>query len=128
MREDVRNGIVSAETAAGAYGVVFLDERVDAAATAALRAERGWTQPPAFSFGEAREAYERRWTAELQDAMQSAIADLPGLRRQVTHGRLERAIGVRLEAGEAVAPNEVPGHSGRTGIGPGGHRVVIPAR
>ena len=113
VREDLRNGIVSPETTAGAYGVVLdQDGGVDASATtarrAALRAERGWREPPAFSFGAAREAYERRWTSALQDAVQAAIADLPGLRRQVMHRHLERAIEIRLEAGEAVAPSEVP--------------------
>ena len=113
VREDLRNGIVSPETAAGAYGVVLdrnggVDANATSARRAALRAERGWTEPPAFSFGAAREAYERRWTPKLQDAVQAAIADLPGLRRQVMHRHLERAIEIRLEAGEAVAPSEVP--------------------
>ena len=114
VRDDVRNGIVSAETAAGAYGVVLdRDERVDEAATetcrAALQAARGGAAVPAFSFGRAREAYERRWTAARQDALQAAIAHLPGLRRQVTHRRLERAIEARLDAGEAVAAEDIPG-------------------
>ena len=113
VREDLRNGIVSAATASDAHGVVLDDDgRVDAAATAArraaLRAGRGWTQPPAFSFGGAREAYEARWTAALQDAVQAAIAHLPGLRRQVMHRHLEGAIEARFEAGDGVAPNEVP--------------------
>ena len=114
VREDVSNGIVSAETAAGAYGVVLdgrdrVDDDATSARRAALRAERGWTRAPAFSFGEAREAYERRWTAALQDAMQAAVVHLPGLRRQVIHRHLEQAIEARLEAGEAVAAGEVPG-------------------
>ena len=113
VREDLRNGIVSAATAREAYGVALdRDGRVDAAATsdrrAALRAERGGSAPPAFSFGAAREAHERRWTPELQDALQAAIAHLPGLHRQVMHRHLERAIEDRFEAGEAVTPSELP--------------------
>ena len=131
VREDVCNGIVSAATASNAHGVVLdgggrIDRAATAAQRAALRAGRGWTEPPAFSFGEAREAHERRWTAALQDALQAAIAHLPGLRRQVMHRHLERAIEERLEAGETVAPNEVPGilatlESERAGGG--GHRA-----
>ena len=110
--EDVRNGIVSPATAERAYGVVIDGERLDPDATrtrrAGMRAARGAGALPAFSFGEAREAYERRWSPALQDALQAAIAHLPGLRRQVLHRHLEQRIEARLERGGCVAASEVP--------------------
>ena len=110
--EDVRNGIVSPVMAERAYGVVIDGERLDPDATrtrrAGMQAARGAGALPAFSFGEAREAYERRWSPALQDALQAAIAHLPGLRRQMLHRHLEQRIEARLEKGGCVAASEVP--------------------
>ena len=73
----------------------------------ALRAEHGWNAPPAFSFGDAREAYERRWTSALQDALHTTIAHYPALRRQVMHAHLEAAIDTELDAGKPIDPEDV---------------------
>ena len=110
--DDVRNGVVSSESAADLYGVVIADAVVDATATearrTALRAQRAWSAPPAFSYGQAREAYEKRWPQDLQDALQAAIAGYPALRRQVMHQHVERAIDERIDRGERVGPEHVP--------------------
>ena len=81
-----------------------------------------WTEPPAFSFGEAREAYERRWTATLQDALHSAIVHLPGLLRQVMHRRLELAIDARNRGRRICRRKRSSGHPRRARIGPCGRR------
>lgn len=75
---DVEDGLVSVEEARRSYGVVVKDGRIDEAATAALRSAMAAasTNEP-FSFGEARLAYERIWSDELQLAVNEATARLP---------------------------------------------------
>ena len=112
VAEDLGNGFISTETALNSYGVVMqADGKVDAARTRALRArvaeERGWREPPAFSFGPAREAYHARWPGELHDAVVAATNDLPTLLRQLSHQRLTTEIDRRKAAGERVAPEDV---------------------
>lgn len=112
VAEDLGNGFISPETALNAYGVVTeADGKVDAARTRALRAraaeERGWREPPAFSFGPAREGYHARWPAELHDAVVAATNDLPTLLRQLSHQRLTAEIDRRKAAGQRVTAEDV---------------------
>ena len=59
---DVASGLVAREQAREAYGVVLTGDRVDEAATAALRAARADERAPEpFDFGPARREHERRW-------------------------------------------------------------------
>jgi N-methylhydantoinase B len=107
VREDLENGIISGETAADVYGVAFgADSEVDEEATVrrrtALAASRPWSEPPEFSFGPAREAYHRRWPADLHDAIAAATEGLPGLKRQLLHQLITKRIEKRLADG-AVA-------------------------
>ena len=112
VAEDLGNGFISPETARNAYGVVTQgDGKVDAARTRALRAktaeERGWREPPAFSFGPAREDYHARWPCELHDAVVAATNDLPTLLRQLSHQRLTTEIDRRKAAGQCVMAEDV---------------------
>jgi N-methylhydantoinase B len=90
---DVDSGLISPERAREAYGVVLVGDRVDEAATAALRAERGderITEP--FDFGPARREHERRWPSDLQDLFIELLMALPaayrGYARRTLHGRV----------------------------------------
>jgi N-methylhydantoinase B len=110
---DVADGVVASATAAAAYGVVTdAGGRLDAGATerrrAAMRRERGDTALPAFSFGPAREAHERAWTYDLQNALAAAVDGLPVTLRQFLFRRLADDVARRLEAGETVTPARIP--------------------
>ncbi len=114
VAEDLRNGFISAETARDAYGVAIgpagaVDETKTKALRASLAEKRGWCEPPAFSFGPAREAYHRRWPRELHDAVVAATGDLPTMLRQLHHQRLTAEIDRRQSAGVNVSPEDVPG-------------------
>jgi N-methylhydantoinase B len=112
--EDVANGLVSRGAAEADYGVVLDDEGcVDAATTEALRAgrltERGNAEPPAFTFGVARDEHRRQWPLNLEDALAQAIADQPAVLRQFLHHQLKQLIAERLAQGESVPPESIGG-------------------
>jgi len=112
VAEDVRNGIVFFETARDTYGVIIrANGDVDVAATKLrrdkLRQDRAWREPPAFSFGPAREAYHAQWPAALQDAIVAATEGLPTMLRQRRHQQLLADISDRIAAGQVVAAADV---------------------
>ena len=76
--EDVRRGFVSVEKAKEEYGVVILDGRADAEATATLRlqlaAARGHDD---FGFNPARMNFERMWTRPNYERLTALLAELP---------------------------------------------------
>ncbi|HMN86733.1 MAG TPA: hydantoinase B/oxoprolinase family protein [Bauldia sp.] len=114
VRDDVLDGYVSAATARDVYGVVMdAQGTIDRAATAAHRAEiemaRGWTEPPAFSFGDARDGYHMRWPSDLHDAVMEAVAELLPKLRQLYHQRLTAEVDARREGGSPVEPADVAG-------------------
>jgi N-methylhydantoinase B len=76
---DVRAGLLTPEHAREAYGVAVKEGAVDRPATDALRAQRrpGATPAGAFDFGAARDAHERRWPQEIQDAFVALLMALP---------------------------------------------------
>ncbi|MGD9864728.1 MAG: hydantoinase B/oxoprolinase family protein [Pseudodonghicola sp.] len=74
--EDVESGFVSVEHARAAYGVAIRDGRVDAEATAALRADRDAPEGH-FDFGPNRSAFEAVWTRPVYDAMTAIMAQVP---------------------------------------------------
>jgi N-methylhydantoinase B len=98
---DVMAGLVSREHAREAYGVVLTGDRVDATATAARRATQrqtsappgSGTEDPAFDFGPARRAHERRWPPALRDAFIALLMSLPApyraYARRTLYGRVE---------------------------------------
>jgi N-methylhydantoinase B len=108
--DDVRNELVDVEQARDAYGVVFVDGAVDEAATDALRAElraqRGDALPD-FDFGPERDAFERTWTPELQDAILAETQDYPMMMRHFLRARLFAQLEACFEAGERVEPSEI---------------------
>jgi N-methylhydantoinase B len=76
---DVDAGLLTTAHARDAYGVVIADGGLDEPATAALRAGRRASASPtdAFDFGAARDAHERRWPSEIQDAFVALLMALP---------------------------------------------------
>jgi N-methylhydantoinase B len=109
--EDVRNGLVTPARALADYGVVIDPAGVvDDAATMAERQLRGATRPgtpPLFNFGPAREAYRRRWTMEIEDAVAGAVAGRQALVKQFLHKQLRDAINKRFDDGEQVVAADV---------------------
>lgn len=109
--EDVLNGLVSPEAARDAYGVLLRNGGIDAAETAALRArrkaERNGREPPAFTFGAARDRHYARWTDALYEAIDDSLAPLPTLARQMFYRLLQVEIDARFERGETVRPADI---------------------
>lgn len=108
--EDVRNELVHPEQARAGYGVVVVGGEVDHAVTDKLRSElrsqRG-ENLPAFDYGPEREAFERIWTPELQDAILAATQDYPMMMRHFLRARLFARLEERFAAGEAVQPSDI---------------------
>jgi N-methylhydantoinase B len=76
---DVDAGLETVGHARDAYGVVITDGGLDEPATAAVRAGRRASAPTAdaFDFGPARDAHERRWPPDVQDAFVALLMSLP---------------------------------------------------
>jgi N-methylhydantoinase B len=77
VQEDVRAGCLSVERARQAYGVVLTAGRVDAEATARLRASMPTPPDGGFDFGQRRAEMERRWPPAIQDAAGRLLARVP---------------------------------------------------
>src|SRR5215468_8325705 len=91
---DVMAGLISREHAREGYGVALDGDRVDEAATAALRAARaGERQTEPFDFGPARREHERRWPGELQDLFIELLMALPAPYRAYARRTLHPRIG-----------------------------------
>jgi len=109
---DVLSGLISRERARDAYGVVMDGDRVDEAATAALRASARDAAAAragadgAFDFGSARREHERRWPSHLQDAFIAMLMGLPApyraYVRRTLYGRVEA-----LAAERPVTPDDL---------------------
>jgi N-methylhydantoinase B len=87
---DVEDGFVSPEMAESAYGVVLEGNGIDAEATAARRRElqaRG-EAVVRFSFGPAREEFERVWTDSLQRMVNDATEGIPPSIREYVRAEL----------------------------------------
>jgi N-methylhydantoinase B len=89
---DVEAGFLSVTRAREQYGVVLVDGKVDADATARARALM--PPPPAgrFDFGPRRAELERRWPPELQDAAIRLLEGVPVAVRDWGKHRLYEAI------------------------------------
>jgi N-methylhydantoinase B len=96
---DVEAGLVTPAHAHAAYGVVMADGAVDPSATSALRAERRAAAGPLgpFDFGAARDAHERRWPPELQDALVALLMTLPAPYRAYVRRALYSRITARTD-------------------------------
>lgn len=73
---DVARGHVSVAAARRDYGVVITEGKVDAEATAALRAQ-AVPHEEHFHFGPERDSYEAQWTDAAYDRLTALLAALP---------------------------------------------------
>src|SRR4029077_5720569 len=90
---DVRCGFVSPEKAKDEYGVVVLDGRVDAEATAALRAQLAAARGRnGFGFDPARVDFERMWTRANYERLTALLAELRVQWRYLVKHRLFESI------------------------------------
>jgi N-methylhydantoinase B len=97
VENDVKNEIVSLEAAERFFGVVFNENKeVDLEKTNQIRQDirrtRSWSKPPEFTFGAAREAFRNKWSVDLEDAINEAVSQYPGLLRQYLHQMLKERI------------------------------------
>jgi N-methylhydantoinase B len=97
VEQDVRNEIVSREAACKYYGLVINDDlNVDREATQELRQNlrrsRTWNEPPMFSFGEAREAYQLRMSEQIEDAIHEAVKPFPNVLGRYLHWRIKEKV------------------------------------
>jgi N-methylhydantoinase B len=101
--QDVLDGVVSPEAAARDYGVVIRDRACDAAATVALRAaRRPQREVPLFTFGAARDAYERVWTEPVWQELMAIVYGLPPAFRSQVRLQLWRAVEARAATGRPL--------------------------
>lgn len=103
VQEDVRNGLLSVESALDEYGVVIHGNEVNEAETAAVRAEGERKQPP-FDFGPKREDYETVWSDELQLAVNAALMQYPLALRDYLKRRTMQDIDERVLREEVPRP------------------------
>jgi N-methylhydantoinase B len=87
---DVRAGLVSAAAARRDYGVAVADGRVDATATARLRAAR--PERPQFGFGPERTAWESVFDDEAATALAERLLLLSPSQRPVLKRRIVEAV------------------------------------
>ncbi|MCM3226149.1 hydantoinase B/oxoprolinase family protein [Terribacillus saccharophilus] len=85
---EVKDGLLSAEQAAKAYGVILGDSAVDEKATNEARSKMEATKNEAWDFGAFRSDYESVWTAEASAALAVALRSYPAnlrndMKRQV---------------------------------------------
>jgi N-methylhydantoinase B len=90
---DVRCGFVSVDNARLQYGVVITADRVDEAATEALRRERTSTTANSFfDLGQYRDAFESIWTTERYGLLTEFLASVPTLWRQFLKDQIFAAV------------------------------------
>jgi hypothetical protein len=87
--------------------VILAGERVEEAATAALRAaRRGEPVHAPFDFGPARREHERRWPPALQDRFIELLMSLPAPYRAYVRRTLHARVGA-LAGQRAVTPDDL---------------------
>lgn len=89
---DVRCGFLSSNAARSQYGVVIVEDEIDRAATADLRA--GMPQSPVqhFDHGTARSAFEKLWTPTRYQLLTAFLADAPISWRHFLKTQVFRAV------------------------------------
>jgi N-methylhydantoinase B len=105
--KDIRSSLLTVEHAREFYGVALKGTLLDEESTKLLRSGHIESHE-AFSFGEARERFEKIWTDEMQRAVGQALRNYPlalrdYLKRQ-TMSEAERAI----QSGEDIQPANIP--------------------
>jgi len=112
VASDCQNEFISLKAATELYGVI-LDEEfcADIEATEQLRnkykSNRGWENPPQFSFGSAREEFEKLWTEDLRDMVNDIVSDIPSLLRVYIHKNLIERVEECLHRKEPVGQKEI---------------------
>lgn len=108
---DVRNGMVSVTAARVDYGVAIVvangATRIDADATAALRAARPAPAQRQFDPGPGRAAHEALFTPAVADALAALLYSLPSGMRYYAKGKLYARIRAAAAAGTTVTPETV---------------------
>jgi N-methylhydantoinase B len=94
--DDVRRGLLDAADARREYGVAITEGRVDAAATARLRAAG---RRAAVALGPERTAWDSVFAPALQDRLARVLQALPVPRRQAVRRRVYAAVLVGLPEG-----------------------------
>lgn len=80
VQRDVEDGFVSSAEARDVYGVVLIEDGVDAAATMKLRQtlrSANTKNPSFFEYGSERQAYETRLSRSFQDLVVEVLAEEP---------------------------------------------------
>jgi len=115
VAEDVRRGYLRVDQARDLYGVVLvggaIDGAIDATQTARLReeAKRAMDQTADrkvathFDYGEARNAYEAKWTRERYDVLTGILAPAPVAWRHFLKHKIFDALDAREAAGTLTA-------------------------
>ncbi|MBL1111210.1 hydantoinase B/oxoprolinase family protein [Streptomyces sp. 110] len=99
---DAARGLIGAQQALRAYGVVLRDGAVDAAATERGRAALPGRAAP-FDLGAARRAYDERWPQAVQEQLIAAVGRLPRARRPGAYRAAYLAAQARAGAGPVTA-------------------------
>ncbi|MQY28151.1 hydantoinase B/oxoprolinase family protein [Nocardia aurantia] len=98
---DVRRGVVSAEAAAGEYGVVLDGDRVDVGATGRARTRSART---GFGFGPERTAWEAVFDLATADELVRALFTLPARERYRRRAEIVGAVLAELPQGFPRVP------------------------
>ncbi len=107
VRADVRAGFLTLTQAREQYGVVLVDGKVDAEATAVARAAMPPPPEGLFDYGAGRQALERRWPPELQDAAVRLLESVPpAVRDWGKHQIYDRIQAIAAERAPTVADVE----------------------
>lgn len=109
VRNDVQKGLLSEDQAREQYGVVLNSngKTIDEASTKLLR--NGCSKNgEAFSFGEARTAFETVWTDKMQLAVNAALSSYPLALRDYLKRQTMAEAESRVAAGHPVSASAVP--------------------
>lgn len=106
---DMQKGLLSEDQAREQYGVVLNSngKTIDEASTKLLRNGRSKNRE-AFSFGEARTAFETVWTDKMQLAVNAALSSYPLALRDYLKRQTMAEAESRVAAGHPVSASAVP--------------------
>lgn len=103
---DVQLGLITAQDALDAYGVVIRDGRLDRTATVTERSGRP-AAADVMVFGEERADYDRRRPDAVQDAVIRHLREYPRALRPALRAQLDAMLDSALAFGGPVEPDEV---------------------
>ncbi|WP_413733589.1 hydantoinase B/oxoprolinase family protein [Sodalis sp. RH21] len=97
---DVRCGFVSSDAARSQYGVVIVEDEIDRAVTADLRASMLQSPVRHFDHGAARSAFEKLWTPARYQLLTVFLADAPISWRHFLKTQVFRAVEITGETAD----------------------------